>query len=231
VGLVGLEDAPRPGGRGGCSPMRRSLRSCPRRSRPPQESLAAAGVTHWSLRRLADWLRRTRGVVVSHDSVCAVWRRFCLQPHRTEVGPAQCSASRAGAARGGAEVIAEPFPVYSGKGFRDHYEKGALRGAPDDWRWRRRGWPAGEAVRRRRRRRRACTGVRWAGTLWSWRSARRRPGWAGCCCSGCGRLWVPRPAHQLRGGAPGHLLGQHVGLPPPRRVLGQRTDHRNGLAV
>jgi transposase len=50
----------------------------------PPRSLQAAGVTHWSSRRLADWLRRRKGIGVSHDSVSAVWRRFCLQPHRTE---------------------------------------------------------------------------------------------------------------------------------------------------
>jgi len=42
------------------------------------------GVTHWSSRRLADWLRRTRKINVSHDSISRLWRRFSLQPHRTE---------------------------------------------------------------------------------------------------------------------------------------------------
>ena len=50
---------------------------------PPPESLRAAGVTHWSSRRLADWLHR-KGISVSHDSISVLWRKFCLQPHRTE---------------------------------------------------------------------------------------------------------------------------------------------------
>jgi hypothetical protein len=51
---------------------------------PPPESLRAVGVTHWSSRRLADWLGRDRGISVSHDSITVLWRKFCLQPHRTE---------------------------------------------------------------------------------------------------------------------------------------------------
>lgn len=51
---------------------------------PPPDALQAAGVTHWSSRRLAEWLRRSRRIEVSHDSITRLWRRFCLQPHRTE---------------------------------------------------------------------------------------------------------------------------------------------------
>ena len=51
---------------------------------PPPGSLQAMGVTQWSSRRLAEWLRRTRQIEVSHDSITRLWRRFCLQPHRTE---------------------------------------------------------------------------------------------------------------------------------------------------
>jgi len=51
---------------------------------PPPEPLRAAGVTHWSSRRLADWLRRDRGISVSHDSITVLRRKFCLAPHRTE---------------------------------------------------------------------------------------------------------------------------------------------------
>src|SRR5258708_2895749 len=51
---------------------------------PPAPVAAGPGGTHWSARRLADWLRRTRKITVSHDSVARLWRRFCLQPHRTE---------------------------------------------------------------------------------------------------------------------------------------------------
>jgi transposase len=46
---------------------------------PPPE----LGVTHWSSRRLADWLQR-RGTRVSHDSISRLWRRFGIQPWRCE---------------------------------------------------------------------------------------------------------------------------------------------------
>ena len=64
-GLAGLEDAPRPGGP---------------RTVLTDEVISDALV----VRRLADWLRRTRKVEVSHDSISRLWRRFSLQPHRTE---------------------------------------------------------------------------------------------------------------------------------------------------
>src|SRR5258707_4355947 len=83
-GLAGLEDAPRPGG------PRRVLTDAAIAEilsatvTPPPEALQAMGVTHWSSRRLADWLARTRKIEVSHDSISRLWRRVCLQPHRTE---------------------------------------------------------------------------------------------------------------------------------------------------
>ena len=49
---------------------------------PPPESLRVQGVTHWSARRLADWLARHRGIEVSHDRIAEVWKRFSLTPHR-----------------------------------------------------------------------------------------------------------------------------------------------------
>ena len=51
---------------------------------PPPESLQAQGITYWSARRLADWLKRSSRLQVSHDSVIRVWHRYGLQPHRTE---------------------------------------------------------------------------------------------------------------------------------------------------
>jgi transposase len=51
---------------------------------PPPEALQAQGVTHWSSRRLADWLGRHRGITISHDRIGLLWRKFCLQPHRVE---------------------------------------------------------------------------------------------------------------------------------------------------
>jgi transposase len=83
-GLAGLEDAPRPGG------PRRVLTDevvceiLAATVTPPPDSLQAQGVTHWSSRRLAEWLGRARGISVSHDSIAVLWRKFCLAPHRTE---------------------------------------------------------------------------------------------------------------------------------------------------
>src|SRR5215472_9756103 len=77
-GLAGLEDAPRPGG------PRRVLTGevvceiLAATVTPPPASLRAAGVTHWSSRRLADWLRQARDISVSHDSITVLWRKFCL---------------------------------------------------------------------------------------------------------------------------------------------------------
>jgi transposase len=83
-GLAGLKDAPRGGGpvtvlteEAVCQILAATLT-------PPPESLQAQGITHWSSRRLADWLRRSGQLPVSHDSVIRVWHRFCLAPHRTQ---------------------------------------------------------------------------------------------------------------------------------------------------
>jgi transposase len=83
-GLAGLDDAPRPGGPVRVMTPEVQAEVLAATVTPPPESLRAQGVTHWSSRRLADWLRRTAGIEVSHDSIAALWRRFCLQPHRVE---------------------------------------------------------------------------------------------------------------------------------------------------
>jgi len=82
--LAGLEDAPRPGGPKTVLTDEVVCEILAATVTPPPESLQAAGVTHWSSRRLADWLRRKKKIAVSHDSIARLWRRFCLQPHRTE---------------------------------------------------------------------------------------------------------------------------------------------------
>jgi transposase len=83
-GLAGLDDAPRGGGpvtvlteEAVCQILAATLT-------PPPDSLQARGITHWSSRRLADWLRSSRKLPVSHDSVTRVWHRFCLAPHRIQ---------------------------------------------------------------------------------------------------------------------------------------------------
>jgi transposase len=83
-GLAGLEEAPRPGGPVRVMTPGVQAQVLADTVTAPPESLQAQGVTHWSARRLADWLARHRGLQVSHDSIAALWRRFCLQPHRTE---------------------------------------------------------------------------------------------------------------------------------------------------
>ena len=83
-GLAGLADAPRPGGPKTVLTEAVIAEILSATVTPPPDALAADGVTHWSSRRLADWLRRTRKITVSHDSITRLWRRFCLQPHRTE---------------------------------------------------------------------------------------------------------------------------------------------------
>jgi transposase len=83
-GLAGLEDAPRPGGPKTVLTDKAISEILSATVTPPPEALAAAGVTHWSSRRLADWLRAHRKLTVSHDSISRLWRRFCLAPHRSE---------------------------------------------------------------------------------------------------------------------------------------------------
>jgi transposase len=83
-GLAGLEDAPRPGGPKTVLTERVVSEILSATVTPPPDALRAAGVTHWSARRLADWLRRSKKITVSHDSIVRLWRRFCLAPHRTE---------------------------------------------------------------------------------------------------------------------------------------------------
>jgi transposase len=83
-GLAGLEDAPRPGGPKTVLTDAAIAEILSATVTPPPDSLQAIGVTHWSSRRLADWLARKKKIAVSHDSITRLWRRFCLQPHRTE---------------------------------------------------------------------------------------------------------------------------------------------------
>jgi len=83
-GLAGLEDAPRPGGPRRVLTDEVVCQILTATVTPPPESLKAAGVRHWSSRRLADWLARDRGLSVSHDSITILWRRCCLAPRRTE---------------------------------------------------------------------------------------------------------------------------------------------------
>jgi transposase len=83
-GLAGLEDAPRPGGPGTVLTEEAVSEILAATVTPPPGALRATGVTHWSSRRLADWLGKNKKLRVSHDSITRLWRQFCLQPHRSE---------------------------------------------------------------------------------------------------------------------------------------------------
>src|SRR6478735_3992591 len=83
-GIAGLDDAPRPGGPVSVMTPEVIAQVLADTVTPPPEALRAQGVTHWSARRLADWLGRHRGIAISHDRIATLWSKFCLQPHRVE---------------------------------------------------------------------------------------------------------------------------------------------------
>jgi len=62
AGLAGLEDAPRPGGPRRVLTGQAISEILSATVTPPPDALQAAGVTHWSSRRLAEWLRRSRRI-------------------------------------------------------------------------------------------------------------------------------------------------------------------------
>jgi hypothetical protein len=74
---------------------------------PPPEALQGRGEMHCSARWLADWLARHRGIRVSHDSIAALGRWLCLQPHRGEGGLHRLSAGGQDP-RGGRAVSGSP---------------------------------------------------------------------------------------------------------------------------
>jgi transposase len=84
AGLAGLQDARRPGGPKTVLTEQGISEILAATVTPPPGALRELGVTHWSARRLAAWLARHKGLVVSHDTITRLWRRFCLAPHRTE---------------------------------------------------------------------------------------------------------------------------------------------------
>src|SRR4051794_39426991 len=74
-GLVGLSSPGRP--RQVPGDIRAQIVALTRTS-PPEET----GLSHWSSRELARYLKRTSGICVSHSFVSAVWRENGLAPHR-----------------------------------------------------------------------------------------------------------------------------------------------------
>src|SRR3954463_8575393 len=83
-GLAGLDDAPRPGGPVRVMTAQVQAQALDHTANPPPEALQAQGVTHWSARRLADWLAKHRDITVSHDRIAALWGRGGLRPHRSQ---------------------------------------------------------------------------------------------------------------------------------------------------
>jgi transposase len=77
-GVAGLLDRPRDAGREQVPGWVRARILAATRTTPPPES----GLSHWSSREMAAFLRRTEGVEVSHNYVAKLWRETGLRPHR-----------------------------------------------------------------------------------------------------------------------------------------------------
>jgi transposase len=75
-GVAGLADRDRPGGRRQISPEVRSKIVALTRKSPPEE----LGISHWSSREMAAYLKKSHGIVVSHNFVSELWREHGLQP-------------------------------------------------------------------------------------------------------------------------------------------------------
>lgn len=79
-GLAGLA-GDRPGGPREQVPARiRARLIALTRMTPP----ASTGLSHWSTRELAKYLKRTENVTVSWHYIARVWREECLKPHRND---------------------------------------------------------------------------------------------------------------------------------------------------
>jgi transposase len=77
-GMGGLLDRPRGAGREQVPASVRARILAATRSSPPTES----GLSHWSTREMAAYIKRTEGVAVSHTYVAKLWRDNGLRPHR-----------------------------------------------------------------------------------------------------------------------------------------------------
>jgi transposase len=79
TGLDGLVDRPKPGKPPQvASSVRARILALTRTSPPPQ-----TGLSHWSSREMAVYLKRYEGIRVSHNFIADLWRDNGLQPHRT----------------------------------------------------------------------------------------------------------------------------------------------------
>jgi len=77
-GVDGLTDLPRPGRPPEVSDSVRSRIVALTRCTPPAET----GLSHWSSREMAKYLKRAESISVSHNFIAQVWRDHDLQPHR-----------------------------------------------------------------------------------------------------------------------------------------------------
>ena len=78
-GLAGLVEKKRGGGKEQVPPRTRGRVIALTKTTPPLES----GLSHWSTRTLAAYLKRTEGITVSFHYVARVWREENLKPHRS----------------------------------------------------------------------------------------------------------------------------------------------------
>ena len=77
-GIAGLLDRPRDSSREQVPGWVRARILAATRTSPPPES----GLSHWSSREMAAFIRRTEGVAVSHNYVAKLWRETGLRAHR-----------------------------------------------------------------------------------------------------------------------------------------------------
>jgi transposase len=77
-GVEGLQDKPSPGAPPRISGSVRSRILALTRLPPPEET----GLSHWSSREMARYLKRREGISVSHDFIAELWKANGLQPHR-----------------------------------------------------------------------------------------------------------------------------------------------------
>src|SRR6187200_942332 len=94
-GIAGLLDRPHGAGREQVPPAIRARILAASRTSPPAET----GLSHWSSREMAAFIKRTEGVYVSHHYVAKLWRETGLKPHRQGTFKAQWPCLRLSAGR------------------------------------------------------------------------------------------------------------------------------------
>ena len=77
-GIAGLLDRPRGAGREQVPAVIRARILAASRTGPPADT----GLSHWSSREMAAFIKRTTGVYVSHHYIATLWQETGLQPHR-----------------------------------------------------------------------------------------------------------------------------------------------------